>query len=167
MGRFLWREDGYVVYSCCWSSPAQSYSGPSRVGLVTIFYCLRLETSLSVASYDSQGYGRGIRPRLHAGHKALTWGLRPDFYRLFLTELFFITTLHRPNRRHRVNNSSIVACIFVAAGTCLPSRCLAMNVYSGSTIPAFRRHVTISSWHMIRQHYTYEDTYGETMDPLR
>jgi hypothetical protein len=53
----------------CWSSPAQSYSGPSPVGLVTIFYyCLRFETSLFVASYDSQGYGGGIRPRLHTGH---------------------------------------------------------------------------------------------------
>jgi hypothetical protein len=36
-------------------SPAQSLSGPSPVGLVTIFYCLRLETSLFFASYDSQG----------------------------------------------------------------------------------------------------------------
>jgi hypothetical protein len=32
---------------------------------VTIFYCLRFETSLFVASYDSQGYGGGFRPRLH------------------------------------------------------------------------------------------------------
>jgi hypothetical protein len=31
------------------------------------FYCLRLETSLFVASYDSQGHGGGIRPRLHTG----------------------------------------------------------------------------------------------------
>jgi hypothetical protein len=49
------------------ASPAQSFSGPSPVGLVTIFYCLRFETSLFVASYDSQGYGGGIRPRLHMG----------------------------------------------------------------------------------------------------
>jgi hypothetical protein len=35
------------------------------LGLVTIFYCLRFETSLFVASYDSQGHGGGIRPRLH------------------------------------------------------------------------------------------------------
>jgi hypothetical protein len=35
------------------------------VGLTAIFYCLRYETSLSVASYDSQGYGRSIRHRLH------------------------------------------------------------------------------------------------------
>jgi hypothetical protein len=37
------------------------------VGLATISYSLRFETSLFVASYDSQGYGGGIRPRLHTG----------------------------------------------------------------------------------------------------
>jgi hypothetical protein len=41
------------------------------------------------------------------------------------------------------NSASIAACVFVAAGTCLPSRCLAMDVYSCSIIPAFRRHMTI------------------------
>jgi hypothetical protein len=35
------------------------------MGLVTIFYSLIFDTSLFVASYDSQGYGGGIRPRLH------------------------------------------------------------------------------------------------------
>jgi hypothetical protein len=65
--RSLWREDGSVVYYCSWSSSAQLFSGPRHVGLVTIFYCLRFETSLFVASYDSQGYGGGIRPRLHTG----------------------------------------------------------------------------------------------------
>jgi hypothetical protein len=59
----LWREDGSVIYDCCCSSPAHSFSGPSPVELATIFYCLRLDTSLFVASYDSQGYGGGIRPR--------------------------------------------------------------------------------------------------------
>jgi hypothetical protein len=52
----LWREDGSVVYDCCWPSPAQSFSGWSPVGLATIFYCLRFETSLFVTSYDSQSY---------------------------------------------------------------------------------------------------------------
>jgi hypothetical protein len=37
----------------------------SDFGLVTVFYSLRFETSLFVASYDSQGYGGGIRPRVH------------------------------------------------------------------------------------------------------
>jgi hypothetical protein len=63
----LWREDGSVVYNCCWPSPAQSFSGPSPVGFSTIFYCFRFEASLFVASYDSQGHGGGIRPRLHTG----------------------------------------------------------------------------------------------------
>jgi hypothetical protein len=59
------REDGSVFCICSWSSPAQSFSGPSPLDLATIFYCLSLETSLFVASYDSQGHSGGIRPRLH------------------------------------------------------------------------------------------------------
>jgi hypothetical protein len=38
-GHLLWREDGSVVYSYRWSSPAQSFLGPR---LETIFYCLKL-----------------------------------------------------------------------------------------------------------------------------
>jgi hypothetical protein len=40
------------------------------------------------------------------------------------------------------NNAYIVASVFLTSGTRLPSRCLTMNISSGSTIPAFRRHVT-------------------------
>jgi hypothetical protein len=90
-----------VVYNCSWPSPAQPFSVPSAMGLVTIFYCFRFETSVFVASCDSKGYGGGIRPRLHTGelnfqrqcyvttdcqsaslswNKAPIWGLRPDFY---------------------------------------------------------------------------------------
>jgi hypothetical protein len=88
--RSLWREDGFAPYNCCWSSPAQSFPGPRPAAFVTIVYCIRFETppswrarnsvaqlylqalgSLFVASYDSQGYGEGIRPRLHAGHSWL------------------------------------------------------------------------------------------------
>jgi hypothetical protein len=47
----------------------------------TIFYCLRFETSLFVASYDSQGYGGGIRPRLHTGGISLN-SLHGFLYRL-------------------------------------------------------------------------------------
>jgi hypothetical protein len=66
-GGSLWWEDGPVVHNCWWSSPAQSISGRSPMGLATIFYCLRFETSLFVASYDSLGYGGGVRPSLHTG----------------------------------------------------------------------------------------------------
>jgi hypothetical protein len=42
-----------------------------------------------------------------------------------------------------LNYTSIVIYIFVSAGTCLPSYSIAVNIYSGFTIPAFRQHVTI------------------------
>jgi hypothetical protein len=44
MGRHLWREDGTVVYICCWSSPTQSFSGTSPTGPMTVFYSPRFET---------------------------------------------------------------------------------------------------------------------------
>jgi hypothetical protein len=67
VGSPLWREDGSVFCMCRWSLPAQSFSGPSPLGLATLFYCLRFETSIFVAYYDTQGHGGGIRPRLHMG----------------------------------------------------------------------------------------------------
>jgi hypothetical protein len=36
-------------------------------GTRDLFYCLIFETLLFFASYDSQGYGGGSRPRLHTG----------------------------------------------------------------------------------------------------
>jgi hypothetical protein len=45
---------------------------------------------------------------------------------------------------HR-NGSSVVACVYVAAGMCLPSRCIAVDVCSDSTLLVFRCHVTILS----------------------
>jgi hypothetical protein len=56
--------------------PARSFSGQSPFGLATIFYCLNYETSLFVASYDSQGHGEGITSL--SWIKAPIWGLRPD-----------------------------------------------------------------------------------------
>jgi hypothetical protein len=43
-GASFWRENGSAIYNCCWSSPALSFLGLSPTGLVTIFYCLRIET---------------------------------------------------------------------------------------------------------------------------
>jgi hypothetical protein len=65
-GLLMWGalfDEKSVIYNCCWSSSAQSFSGPSLVGLVAIFYCLTFDTSLFVASYDSRGHGGSIRPR--------------------------------------------------------------------------------------------------------
>jgi hypothetical protein len=44
VGRSLWREKWSAVYNCCWSSPAQSFLGPSPAGLVIIFYYFKFET---------------------------------------------------------------------------------------------------------------------------
>jgi hypothetical protein len=49
VGRFLWREDGSVVCNCYWPSQAQSFSGPSPLGLATRFYCLR-DSRLPISS---------------------------------------------------------------------------------------------------------------------
>jgi hypothetical protein len=67
VGHPLWREDGSVFCICYWPLPALSFSGPSPLVLATILYCLRIESFLFVASYDSQGHCGGIRPRLRTG----------------------------------------------------------------------------------------------------
>jgi hypothetical protein len=54
--RPLWREDKSVFCICCWLSPAV-FSGPSPLGLATIFYCLSFETSLFVAYTIRQKWG--------------------------------------------------------------------------------------------------------------
>jgi hypothetical protein len=40
---------------------------------------------------------------------------------------------------------NIFACVFVSAGKCSPSRCLATTIPPGSTIPTFRSYVTLHS----------------------
>jgi hypothetical protein len=52
VGRPLWREDGSVFCMCCWP-----------LGLATVFYCLRFETSLFVGSYDSQSLSLSLMLR--------------------------------------------------------------------------------------------------------
>jgi hypothetical protein len=93
----LWREDGSVFCICCWSLPVQSFSGPSPLGLTTIFYCLRFETSLSVAFYDSRSHGGGIRPRLHPSCSLF------HIHILQLNSLIFVMWPRGgPNRKHRL-----------------------------------------------------------------
>jgi hypothetical protein len=94
-----WREVGSIFYICCWPLPAQSFSGLSSLELSTIFYCLRFETSLFVASYDSQGHSGGIRSRLHTGWTFDNW------------LVLLITYWHASHRKH---NYSIVAYMFIA-----------------------------------------------------
>jgi hypothetical protein len=102
-GRSLWREDASVVHNCCWSSPAQLFSGPSPARLTTIFYCLSFGTSIFVASYGSQGHGGGIRPLLYTG----------------LTQLKYDSSLCSPRTERTENISTKLSTeVFLNNGCC-------------------------------------------------
>jgi hypothetical protein len=127
-GLSLWREDGSVIYYCSWPSPEQLFLGPSPVGLVTIFYCLRFETSIYVASYDSRGCGERPTSKLHPAYN-------PSTRTTYKTQLFYrckstvdaesclprrcVATAARTAVNTASNSSSVVTCWFVAVGTCL------------------------------------------------
>jgi hypothetical protein len=70
---------------------------------------LRTLRSLSVAPYDSLGYGGYFRTRLHTSFNSL---IAP-------TDLVIISR----HGQHRKHGSFIVACIFDVAGKCSPSCC--------------------------------------------
>jgi hypothetical protein len=151
----LWREDGSVFRICCWPLPVQSFPGLSPLGLETIFYCLRFETTLFVASYDSQGHGGGIWPRLHTWMNELSSYINsvrteyaskspcltfPLLFRFSAFIHFHGTCLL--NRCPAMDYSEAIRC---RGNTSLTNRWLKMYFLCGSTIPAFRRHVTIFS----------------------
>jgi hypothetical protein len=141
LGRPLWREDGSAVCNCYWPSPAQSFSGPSPVGLVAIFYCLRFETSLFIASYDSQGHGGGIRSRLHTGYPLLSVLTCPPFYNFGRTE-------------QRLQTRTVII-LCVVTGTCLATCYLEMDSFvvircSGNVITK----PLLSNWRPLWLHYS-------------
>jgi hypothetical protein len=127
MGRPIWREDVSVFCVCYWPLSAQSFSGPSPLGLATIFYCLRFENSLFVASYDSQGHG--VKPNLGLMTRYLTRILfcKPRYVAcarntqniqpLLLTKLVYCSL---PSNRHHI-------VVTYPADCCLQVRCLAME----------------------------------------
>jgi hypothetical protein len=135
LGRSLWRKDGSVVHTWCWPSPAQLISGPSPLGLATIFYCLRFENSLFVASYDSQGYGGGIRPRLHTGASRIHECTA--FYNFYATGIE-VTMSKRSSVLLCCHGNAFVT-IRCRGNKCLPSRCLAKITSAYVIIPAFKQ----------------------------
>jgi hypothetical protein len=79
-GLFVWGalSDERTVLSFTFAdNPRQHSHFRVRFRGTRDLYCLRFETSLSVASYDSQGYGGGIRSRLHTG---VNYRLQPFQY---------------------------------------------------------------------------------------
>jgi hypothetical protein len=92
------------------SLPVQSFSGPSLLGLATIFYCLRFETSFSSPLTTR-------RVTVEVFDSASTRGLDLHSRMCSLCSLESNRIENKPS-----NNSSIVAWASVAAETCLPSR---------------------------------------------
>jgi hypothetical protein len=124
VGRPPWRKDGSVFCICCWPIPAQCFSGPSPLGLATIFYYLRFETSLFVVSHDSQGHGGGIRPRLHTRMSKV----KPC--------PLLITSRHEPQRKQLFYCCVWIRCsgnVFKRPWYIRPSRCrcIATAVHAG------------------------------------
>jgi hypothetical protein len=70
--------------------------------LATIFYCLRFETSLFVAFYDSQGRGGNIRPRLHTDMNRFLANHAECFCLFLSTETFVELVSRNPSPRKRV-----------------------------------------------------------------
>jgi hypothetical protein len=52
-------EERTVIYNYCWSSPAQSFSGPSPGRLMTKFYCLRFESPSTLRVRSPYLYAAG------------------------------------------------------------------------------------------------------------
>jgi hypothetical protein len=58
VGRPLWWEDRSVFCICCWPLQAQSFLGPSPLGLATIFYCLGFSALVVSLIYSTFGWSR-------------------------------------------------------------------------------------------------------------
>jgi hypothetical protein len=157
--RPLWLENGFVDYNCCWFT-SSSFSEPSPAGLMFTFFCLIFETPPHWRARSPYVCRPGpgwpsYTPRYWVPH------LSPFTTRRATVEVFEPASTHGllgklppglslhilgMNRIGNTapNSSCIVACVSVAAGTCLSSRRLAPAVSCGSTILAFQ-----PPWHNI------------------
>jgi hypothetical protein len=119
-----------VIYNCCWPSTAHSFLGPSPMGLATIFYCLRFETSFC-RLLRLLGLRWRYWTRFHTGN-SLNSRMHSVLYLIGL-----------PNRGHRVKQFTsplsrkrpFRCCekklyLSVATEKLLPSRCLAMGAWN-------------------------------------
>jgi hypothetical protein len=100
-----------VIYNYCWSSPAQSFSGPSAAGLMTTFYCLRFETL---------GTSRVRCPYFLVILKVGKKSVRP-FTQLIQSN--YLVLVICPGTDRTENVSSIIACSLVAGETTCPQSC--------------------------------------------
>jgi hypothetical protein len=80
-GCTLWREDGSVNCCFCWASLAQSFSGLSPAGLMTIFYCRNFEILKARILYFPQEQGCPVIPSSSLARQLfVSPGLPQDFW---------------------------------------------------------------------------------------
>jgi hypothetical protein len=84
MGRSLCRKDWSVVHNCCWPSSVQKFSGPSPVGLLTIFYSLRFVLWIFAPVFLLMTSRHGPRRK----HRSLLYFIHFVVVGLFAKELF-------------------------------------------------------------------------------
>jgi hypothetical protein len=115
VGRPLWREDGSVFCICCWTSPAQSFSGLSPLDLATIFYSL---------FWDFR-----FRRLLRLAGSRWRYSTPPPYGSRVGWEFFDLFNVCLGTDRTE-NLSSITACCLLAGGTtCLLSCSLATAIF--------------------------------------
>jgi hypothetical protein len=135
----------------CWRVPSSGIWSRVRVDLA--WTDVSEERIASIFKVEKFGDGEpawagGCRLQLPQILDILPRGGPNRKHRFLEMSLFYIGVFTSP--LHWNDNSYIVEGTFISAGTCLPSRCLTMDVYSASTISAVRRHITIllrgSTW---------------------
>jgi hypothetical protein len=96
--------------------------------------CLRFETSLFVASYDSQGHGGGIRLRLHTGYDGS------------IHEWIVFITQGEPNRSHDVVQFLCYSVSILCRGNMDSSRFQASCHDTNNEICVYIYRVTKKDW---------------------
>jgi hypothetical protein len=114
---------GWGFYNCCWSSPAQSFSGQSPAGLMTKFYCLRFKNPPTWRPRPPYLYPTGTgwpcyTPRHWVPFSSPLRLVGLCKTRVTYQECVFIVSLY--------SNGCPFIVESVTSGICLQSRCLAM-----------------------------------------
>jgi hypothetical protein len=98
-------------------------------------------TSRSLATASNSGYSSTSRAQVRS---LLSLTYRTQLLTDWLAPIVFVTSpLHRLSRKH----PSIVACVFIAAGTCLPIRCLETSYITSLFIRLSRGHCIATAVH--------------------
>jgi hypothetical protein len=103
VGRPLVREDGYVVYNCCWASPTQSFFGPSPAGLMTIFYCLIFETPSTCRARSPYLYPPGTGRPVYTPRHCVLSSSRPTTSRATVEVFGPVVTRNSPNKNRNIS----------------------------------------------------------------